>query len=379
MGWVKKGSLHIPSSLGSARYLSANIATITSAAGAGNRKAAQIGRVTWTDGLSHDARYVSYLSGAVTADAAAKLRTSLQGKVALGTIPDGVILSAGVGANNAFSDDPLPAASTWTTVDLGAANAPTLAQDQMIAVVHEIDPDNIGTVGSVGISCNSMGSSQGEEQSVGYSNPTWTPVASGMANIMLTATDGTYGYIGPFVPGQMFTTTAFNSGSATNRFASVFDLDADYKIRGARVGFSALTASFAEFNMVLRDGDGVQIGNNTQHFISSEIVTATQPYIRFLFPDGPHLGRRGSRIMISCEPIVAQNVTIGTIKFPNATIQAAASMGTNVGLRTYTSGAWDAIDPLSRTVWSLIVAEEFVPGLGGGARIDRHSGPVEID
>lgn len=361
MGWVKRNG-SIPNERGSARYaISATLPAITSAAGAGNRKAAQIGEVHWVGGVrgvtAKAARYLSYLTGAVTDDAAAKLRTSIQGKTAGARTPDGTILNAGVGANNAFSDDSIPAANSWITVDLLAANAPTLTEGQMVSIVHEIDPDNVGTTASVLVLSNSIGVQAGADLVNGFTSPTWTPISAAIPNVMLTATDGTYGWIGPLVPGQSYTSTVFNSGTNPNRVATVFTADMDMLISGVKMGVTN-TLSAGTFDAVMRDMAGAQIGNNTQSFTAAEIGS---PTFVMKFADGEYLFRRGSQFMISLEPTTADNITVGTIKYPNATIQAEASMGVNVGLRFYDGAAWGAVDTLSRTVWNLIVAEEYVP------------------
>lgn len=378
MGMIDVENLLLPTALGSSRYVATTIATITSAAGAGNRKSAQLGKL-WVSGYQEgDAakqwRYLVYQTGAVTADAGAKLRTSIQGKAAGAFTPNGTILSAGVGANNAFSDDAIPAASSLITVDLGAANAPTIAHKAIISVVHEIDPDNVGTVASVVINGTSFASSATDiaAGSVSFSNPTWTQVPTALPNLVLIATDGTYARVGPVVGGS-FTATAFASNSVgplPTKVAAVFTSPFDMLVDGCHLGLTTIAAG-AAFDIVMRDMAGVQIGNNKVSLVDTD-VRGTAGYIDGFNVDGKYLFRRGAQIMYSLEPTNANLLTIGTITHQDAAANALQSMGAFVGLRYYIDGAWGAVDTLSRPAWNLIVSELHIPGAGtiGGGSFD---------
>lgn len=356
MGWRVVGADTIPNDISAPRYSAyspTNLNAVT-------RRTAQIGKVTWLDGQSHELASVSRLAATVSGTGGAG-KMEIQGVSTSAFAPDGAVLSAKAGTNNVFAAwATVPTTGEYHTVTLAVADRPTLTHRQKIAVVDYLT--NVGSSLSVQITGNSQGGFNGDE-GVAFSTDsgaTYSPTSALLPNILLTATDGAYGYLGPMRPVSAITQTSFASGT---KLASVLRAPFACELTGFKWGFASVSAA-AAWDLSLTDQDGAQVGANAASFLAANQGFSSSLANRLILPDGPIILTPGQIVMAVCTPTTANACVCGAATAPTSTgdvVRDAMSYGAYIGTRTYSGGSWGSIDWNSRHAMSFYVRKINIP------------------
>ena len=217
-----------------------------------------VGPVCWADRGTHDIHSVSYMTGTIGSmgdgSTGSVARTSLQG-VALAAgppfQPDGTIKGTGNGAYYSYAKGTGPASTTWTTDVLGADDT-SVAHGALRAVVFDL-----ATVGSASALAYAglqvTGGALMRAGSVQNISSTWTSKAI-VPNVILTAADGTIGWIDGTIPLASATIAeAYNSGTNPESRGNEFTVSGPTEIDGLWAQDSA-AGSTRDFNLVLYAG-----------------------------------------------------------------------------------------------------------------------------
>ena len=247
----------------------------------------------------------------------------------------------------------------------------TATAGALVAVVLTVSSS---TAPSIAIACDSHAGSNVPYLGV-YNTSTYTNANGGViVTFGYSDSGGIYKPIMGCLPViEAYTSTAFNSGSATSRRACKITPQVDMTVCG--FWFLGTVALSAQVNMILYDGSN---NNLLQVNCASAVGLATNG-LKILFSGSTVDLTNGSTYRVSQEAGNANNITAyditfaGTYAYSNPINNLPG--GTNAVLSTYTSGSWtDA--PTKRPMCGLLVSRFqqtgggllVNPGMEGGTR-----------
>lgn len=325
---------------------------------AGTEVAAFVGPVCWADRGTHDIRSVSYLAGTITDGSGTTRRTSLQDASATAGPP----LQPDGSVDQSFTSTTMPTSDAWTT-DTLTADRTNVAHGTLLSVVFDYSVFGSGTIlnyqGFVAISDASL-----QSGAVLFTG-TWAarPVN---ANIILTAADGTIGWIEGGMPCASTTVTeALNTGTTPDEIA--LDFTPAHALEVDEVwAMVNPTSNSRNYEIILYEGVTAQrtavVDANTTQSIGSRINRR---------PIAPFTLTAGTTYRVAVKPTTANSISVSVITLADAAHRAAYG-GTAMG---YTSRS-DAADPWdARTTTKVPLCGVGISGIdvgggtiGGGAR-----------
>lgn len=248
--------------------------------------------------------------------------------------------------------------SAGTYYEIALASSLAVTAGQFVAVVFKFTSFSAGNVTIAGMLSEPTSIPYGIANTAGSNTKSTTTIPM----CALKYDDGSYGTLG-LLPALSSTTvsTAFNSGSATNRRGNILQMQRSRRAIGAEIMMSMSAGATADVVLYNNAGtslasfslDGDAIGNTSVNryrgfFDTTVTISASTNYRLCLVPTN------------------TTNSTLVEYTFNSTAILNALHEGTNVYKTLYTSAAWDDAATTARCAISLICdQEDFSTGTSG--------------
>lgn len=257
-------------------------------------------------------------------------------------------------------------ASSWNEF-VPDAGSKTMAHGDLVAVCVQMVTR--GGTDTISPTSSSQSPVSDRPLSVDFTGGTYNVSSSRGPSIVLTASDGTIGYLYGSTILNSITTTTWNSGSATKEYGNLITLPFPARV----IGFYTNMTISADLDLVLySDPLGTPVAERTLSIDSNQISSAASGhYQTFLLPS-PYDMTAGQVVAAIAKP-GASNVAMQYISLNAAAHQSAYTPGSGSYAVNRASGAFAAQNSQKdRYAIGLLVQGFEVGGGGGGLASPMH-------